>query len=270
MASTITFLGTAGDMFVCGKQLRGSGGIIIQTEGYQFHLDPGPGALVRAMQFGINLRQNTALLVSANTILHANDVNAVISAMTHEGLDVQGVMIAADSFINGTDETCYLSPGQMKLLEKVIGVGPEKRIGIENIEIKTLHTKSKDSTQIGFKFYTRHFVLSYSSDTGYSQDIAKQYDHSDILILNVPLPSSEKSDTSLNSDDAVKIINRIKPKLAIITHFGKKMLSSDPLYESREIQKQTGVQVIAAKDGLEVNPLSYSASLKQKTLNLYN
>ena len=190
--------------------------------------------------------------------------------MTHEGLDVQGVLIGNETFVNGTEEETYLTGYHKKLFEKVIAVGPEKRIGIENVEIKTLHTKSEDKSQIGFKFYTPKFVMSYSSDTGYSKEIVKQYEGSDILILNVTLPFNEKNDHLLNSDDAVRIIEKVKPKLAVITHFGKKMLSADPLYESREIQKQTGVQVIAAKDGLEVNPHSYSASLKQKTLNLYN
>ncbi len=270
MTSNIIFLGTAGDMFTCGKQIRASGGMIIQVDGYQFHIDPGPGALVRAMQFGVNLRQNTAVLVSCNQLIHCNDVNAVVSAMTHEGLDVQGVLIGSETFINGDEEKTFLTEHHKRLFEKVIPVGPEKRIGIENIEITTLKTKSVDTSQIGFKIFTPKFVMSYSSDTGYSSEIAKQYQNSDILILNVTLPFNEKNDYLLSSDDAVRIIEKVKPKLAVITHFGKKMLSSDPLYESREIQKQTGVQVIAAKDGLEVNPLSYSASLKQKTLNLYN
>ena len=52
---SIIFLGTGGDEFVVGKQLRGSGGIVVQVEGYQFHIDPGPGALIKARQAGINL-----------------------------------------------------------------------------------------------------------------------------------------------------------------------------------------------------------------------
>ena len=48
------------------------------------------------------------------------------------------------------------------------------------------------------------------------------------------------------------------------------MLDADPIYEAREIQKQTGVQVIAAEDGMAIDPLSYSADLKQRTLNLYS
>ncbi len=270
MQSNIIFLGTAGDSNVCGKQIRASGGIIIQVEGYQFHLNPGPGSLVRAAHFGINLRQTTAVLVSNNDLINCNDINAVVSAMTHDGFDVQGVLISSDSVINGSEkEKPFLANTHRNYFEKIIAIGADKKIGVGNIEIHTLQTKSKDDSGIGFKFFTSQFVLSYSSDTGYSPDIVSQYKQSDILILNVTNPFSEQDKYCLDSASAVKILKIVKPKLAIITHFGTKMLNSDPLYESREIQKQSGVQVIAAKDGIEINPISYSASLKQRTLNLY-
>ena len=50
MQAKIIFLGTGGDSIVVGKQLRASGGIILQIDDNQFHIDPGPGALVRARQ----------------------------------------------------------------------------------------------------------------------------------------------------------------------------------------------------------------------------
>jgi phosphoribosyl 1,2-cyclic phosphodiesterase len=86
--------------------------------------------------------------------------------------------------------------------------------------------------------------------------------------LNIVHPFNNK-ENQLSSDDAVKIINKVKPKLTIITHFGIKMLKADPLYEAREIQKKTGVQIIAAKDGMVINPISYSAGLRQRTLTMY-
>lgn len=271
MQPSILFLGTAGDVNVYGKQFRASGGIVIRVEGYQFMVDPGPGALVRAAQYGINIRENTATLASGSDILKCNDLNAVIASMTLEGFDRQGVLIGPAGVINGDEgEKPIVSNRQKAQVERILTVGPEKKIGIESIEIHTLRTLSKGSSCIGFKFYTSKFILSYSSDTGYSQDIARQYEKSDILILNVQNPFSEKSEFLLNSEDAAKIIAKVKPRLAVLTGFGMKMLNSDPMYESREIQKSTGIQVIAAKDGLEVNPVSYSALLRQKTLNLYS
>ena len=101
ITSNIIFLGTGGDSNVVGKQIRASGGIILQVEDDQYHIDPGPGALITAKDAGINLRANTALFVTHNHLRHANDVNAVIDAMTYGGFDKKGVLVANNTVING-------------------------------------------------------------------------------------------------------------------------------------------------------------------------
>ncbi|MBR9683753.1 hypothetical protein GOV03_04400, partial [Candidatus Woesearchaeota archaeon] len=53
----------------------------------------------------------------------------------------------------------------------------------------------------------------------------------------------------------------------IISHFGLEMLKADPILEAREIQKQTGVQTIAAKDGLIISPETYAAKSPQIRLS---
>jgi len=267
MASRIFFLGTGGDAFVIGKQIRASGGFIIQQDDIQLQIDPGPGALVRANEHGVSIRANTALIVTKNHIHHCNDVNAIIDAMTYSGLDKKGVLLAINSLINKTEnENPYLTEFHKTLLEKFIVLNPGSRVGIADVEIFGLKANTE---AIGLKFITDDFTLSYSGDAKYSKELAKEYENSDILILNIRNPFNEKEEGYLNSDDAVKIISKVKPKLAILTGFGIKMIKADPLYEAREIQKQTGINVLAAKDGLIVNPLSYSAKTSQKRLNVF-
>jgi len=268
MQAKITFLGTGGDSIVVGKQLRASGGIILQVDDTQFHIDPGPGSLVRARQEDIIMRENTAVFVSHNHINHCNDVNAVISAMTHSGLDKRGVLVGNKTVINGEGELKpYVTDYHKNCVEKYIALDQGAKIGINNIDIKTLYTRHQgDINTIGFKFFTPEFTLSYTSDTEYSTALSEAHAKTDILILNVVNPTGVKQEGLLNTDDAIKLIEKVKPALAIITHFGIKMLSANPLTEAREISKKTKVQTIAAKDGLVVNPLSYAAKGKQKTL----
>ncbi|MEA3430043.1 MAG: MBL fold metallo-hydrolase [Nanoarchaeota archaeon] len=266
MASRIIFLGTAGDHYVYGKQYKASGGIVLQIDGNQFHIDPGPGALVRAAQNNINMRETTAILVSHNHLGHSNDANALIDAMTHSGLDKKGILISNKSFIEGNDDIRpSLTPYHKNCVEKVIMLEPGKRVGIENIEIAALPAQHLDADTIGFKFYTPYFVLSYSSDTKFFNDLYKAYEGSDILILNVTNPDNEKSD-KLNIEDAINLVSKVKPRLVIITHFGIKLLKKDPILQAREVQRQTGIQTIAAKDGMVITPGTYSARSQQKTL----
>ncbi len=269
MEPKIIFLGTGGESLVTARQIRACGGIILQVEGYQFFIDPGPGALSKAAEYGINVRNTTAILASHNHLRHANDVNALISAMTYSGLDKKGVLICNKTVFEGTEkDNPILLDFYKECLERNIIITPGKRVGIENIEVRAIPAEHTDPNTIGFKFFTPNFILTYSSDTKYSPVVAENYKNSDILILNTLNPFKIKGN-QLNSEDAVKIIEKVKPKLAIMQHFGIKMLKADPLFEAREVNKQTGVQVIAAKDGMQVNPVSYSANLRQRTLNLY-
>ena len=270
MKPNVVFLGTGGDAIVVAKQLRASGGIVIQLEEYQLHIDPGPGSLVRAAQADVNIRENSVVLVTHSHLNHCNDINAVIAAMTYNGIDNQGVLIANHTLVNGSEkEPAFLTQYHRNMVERIIVAKEGHKIGIDNIEIHALKAIHTDPNTIGLKFFTPNFILAYSSDTSFTNEVMEQYEGSDILVLNVVFPFGVKAKDNLSSDDAVKIVEKIKAPLTIITHFGSKMIEADPIQEAREIQKRTGQQVVAAKDGFSINPLSYSASLRQKTLNLY-
>ena len=219
-----------------------------------------------AKNCGVNLRANTALLVSHNHLNHANDVNAVISAMTYNGFDKKGVLVANNTVINGSEKSKpYLREFYKNCLEKYIVLEEGQRVGINEVEIEALKTIHSEKA-IGFKFFTPLYTLAYSSDTKYSIEIAEEYKNSNILILNVPYLKTDKEQEGLSKDDAIKIIKEVKPKLAVITHFGIDLLKADPLYEIRDIKKETESQVIAATDGMVINPVSYAADKGQRTL----
>jgi ribonuclease BN (tRNA processing enzyme) len=270
MDPRIIFLGTAGDITVSGKQLRASGGIVVAYNDIQFHIDPGPGTLCKAAEFGIHVRNTTAIIVTSNDINQCNDVNALIEAMTYCGLDRKGVLVGTESLFNCTEKSePYLTKFHRSLPEKLIVVKPDYRVGIEDTDIRFLGTKQKDEHAVGIKFYTPKFKMVYSSVTAYDSSLINQYKDTEILILNVRNPQGKKNNYTLNSEDALKIVQAVKPKLTLLTGFGIDMLRADPLMEARYIQKNSGCQIIAAKDGMVINPVSYDASLKQKTLNIY-
>ena len=262
MQSAIIFLGTGAGSLIRSKQIRATGGIILRFGDNQFHLDPGPGALVRAKEFSINFREHTALLASHNHLSHAGDINAVLDAMSYAGLDKKGVLAGNETVINGTQNIKpFLLEPFRNMVEKVITLSRHQKMAINDIEIKALHALHTDPEALGFKFFTPEFILSYSGDTGYAKDIADQYEGSDILILNVK--NVQASDDNLGVEDAVKIIQDTEPRLAIITHFSHKMIEADPIYLAREIQKATKVQTIAAKDGMLISPAGYSSKVRQ-------
>jgi len=257
--ASIIFLGTAGSSAVMNKQLRASGGIILVVQDLQFHIDPGPGALNKAKEFGVNLNHNTAVLVSHHHLNHCNDLNVVVEAMTHGGLEHRGIVLGSKSVFQPTENSHpFLTRYHQNQLDKVIPMDKNHKVGIELVEINSLSAEHTDPSALGFKFYGPKFTLSYSGDTNYNQKIVEEMSGSDIVILNVPYPGNKGAGLNLDTASAIKIISQVRPKLAILTHFGLEMLKADPLVEAREVQRITGVQTIAAKDGLLVSTEHYN------------
>jgi ribonuclease BN (tRNA processing enzyme) len=160
MPSRLVFLGTAGNLGVVSKQSRSSGGFIVQVGEIQLHIDPGPGALTNASLCGINVRAHTAILASHAHLNHCNDLNALINAMTINGLDSHGVLVAPESIVNGTEHIKpVLHTHFANHMEKIIIAQPDKKIGIENIEIMPLAAKHSDLHSLGYKIFTPDFVL---------------------------------------------------------------------------------------------------------------
>ncbi|MBW3019454.1 hypothetical protein KY329_04710 [Candidatus Woesearchaeota archaeon] len=66
-----------------------------------------------------------------------------------------------------------------------------------------------------------------------------------------------------------KHIQKLKPTLLILTHFGEDVLKKSPIYLARELSDEN-TKVISAEDGLSVSPMDYSASSKQKSLDKFS
>jgi ribonuclease BN (tRNA processing enzyme) len=259
MQPSLVFLGTGQGPEVVAKQLRGSGGIILRSGDNQLHLDPGPSALRLAKMCDVSPRETTCILVSHHHLNHCNDVNTCINSLSYGGLDKRGVLISTNLLINGDEKLSpYLTDFHKQCLEKYMVMKEGQHVAVDDIEIKatkTLHPVEN----LGFQVSTPEFVVSYLSDTGFSDELIGQHMGSDVLILNVVNPFSIKTESNLNSADAMKLISAIRPRLAIISHFSTKMLQADPLLEARDITKETGVQTVAASDGYSLNLANYSA-----------
>jgi len=50
--------------------------------------------------------------------------------------------------------------------------------------------------------------------------------------------------------DVERIINELKPKVAILTHFGMSVWRAKPWQIAQRLSAKTGVRVIASRDGM--------------------
>ncbi|MFZ2456419.1 MAG: MBL fold metallo-hydrolase [Candidatus Altiarchaeia archaeon] len=253
--ASITFLGTGGGRFVVLNQRRYSGGLFLDLES-KISLDPGPGALIRALQFKKDPQKLDGILVSHHHIDHYNDAEILVEAMTHGMRTKRGVLVLNKGTLD------YVSSYHKSFVELIVAE-PEKKFSIGELEIECLPTMNHEDA-VGFRFNSKHGTIICSSDTAYSKDLAGNYKGAKVLILNTIVPASKEIETHLNTRGAASIIKEAKPEVAITQHFGMTMLNCDPAKEAKMIEDETGVRTIAARDGMELDLDSLVESMPAK------
>jgi phosphoribosyl 1,2-cyclic phosphodiesterase len=250
----ITFLGTGGGRFTTISQKRMTGGFRIDDfDGKNFHIDPGPGALVRSFQFGLAPSDLDGIFISHAHTDHYTDGEVLIEAMTRGMTKQKGIIMGSRSIFEGFKQWGpSISKYHTGKSERLI-LGPNKSKIIENLKIKGTKTLHGDPTCVGFQMKSDDLTLSYTSDTAYFEKLHNYHKGADILIASVIRPGNQSIKGHMCTRNFTDLVDEVKPKLAIMTHFGFKMLNKDPVHEAKTITKSTGVKTLAAFDGMRIN-----------------
>ncbi|WP_455644729.1 MBL fold metallo-hydrolase [Methanosphaera sp.] len=250
----LQFLGTGGGRFATISQKRMTGGFRIDgIDDKNIHVDPGPGALVRSHQYGLNPRKINLILVSHSHTDHYNDAEVLIEAMTQGMTKRTGHVVGSESVINGTDE---LGPSISKYHQskpKISVLNPGDEVKDDNLIIRGTKTNHGDPTCVGFNIKYNDFCISYTADTEYFPELADEHKGADVLIGNVIKEGERKIKGHLRTDDFKQLIEEVQPKIAIMTHLGVNLIMNNPFQNTRVITQETGVRTIAATDGLTMN-----------------
>lgn len=250
----LTFLGTGGGRVSVSNQIRSSGGFIIQIPNFQIHVDPGPGALANTANTKVRANKTNVIISTHGHIDHANDVNALIEAVTLGGINKKGILISSKEVVEGDSEDIpWLRKFYKDHLQEVIIVKADDKVKLGENTIIATKTRHDKEDCFGFKMEGPNISIGYTSDTAYFKELRNYFKDVAVLVINVLRPNNDKWKTHMCSEDAIKLIDEVRPELAIITHFGAKMIRAQPLQQAREIQKRTGVRTVAAYDGLVVN-----------------
>jgi len=244
--SSVTFLGTGGGRMVVLNQLRKSGGFWLKFDDVNILHDPGPGSLVMIHQLGLKPRNLDAIILSHRHIDHSNDVNVITEAMTGGGFDPRGQLIApSDCFDNDPVVLQYVRP-----FVNITEIKPGMETAIKDVGIRFPIENQHPVETYGAIYTFKSWRLGYIPDTEYFPELVQAYSGIDFLIINVVRMRTDKRIRHLNIDEAGELINKIKPKIAILTHFGLQVLNSSPEHQAKLISIKTGVEVIAAQDGM--------------------
>ncbi len=241
--------------FVTYTQRRWTGGIRFIDNTLHVHLDPGTGGVVRSVEFGLSLEKIRLLLVSHNHPDHCGDAPIFIEGMTKGTTRHRGALIASRSVLQGNDITePSIDRYHQSLLRDVIEAHPGDNHNIQGINVQVSKTRHTDPDGVGYVLeFPEVGKIGYTSDTSYFNGIANPYRNVRILILCTTRPRGAPLKGHLTTDDAVKIVNLAKPELAVLTHFGMKILNEYPNDQAKYVQESTGIRTLASFDGMVVS-----------------
>jgi len=244
----ITFLGTGGGRFATIYQARATGGIYLEDQ-RNLHIDPGPGALVRMRSVGIDPLRTDAILVSHCHPDHYLDTEILIEAMTEGGSKKQGVLLASLSVIEGNgDFGPAISKYHLAKPRVVKVMQPFTKVSLKPLEISATPSAHSDTSSVGFRILTSGGMVSYVSDTTLVEQVIKAHRNSRVVIACVTRPLGQRIPHHLSTEDAGYLIEKIKPELAVITHFGMRVIQENPETQAKWIEERSGVKTFAARD----------------------
>ena len=246
LSDAITFLGTAGARFVVARQFLASGGAWLSLGNTQILLDPGPGSLVQSVKRKLDPTKLDAIILSHKHLDHSGDINIMIEAMTEGGTKKRGtVFVPADALNQDPVILSYLQsyPQNIQILTE------GKSYVINDVSFKTPIKHKHPVETYGFIFQTPRHIFSWITDTRYFDDLAGYY-QGDLLIINVVRLNPGAPVDHLSLPEAKRIIEEIKPKVAILTHFGMTMWRAKPWELAERLTDETGISVFAARDGM--------------------
>jgi len=124
-----------------------------------------------------------------------------------------------------------------------------ERFVVGNIQLSTpVKHDHGNAERYGINFHGSGHTISYITDTRYFPELSRYY-QGDVLIISVvrlePGPYRH-----LCVADARRIIEEVRPKAAILTHFGITMVKVKPWEVADCLAQETGLNVIAARDGM--------------------
>jgi ribonuclease BN (tRNA processing enzyme) len=246
MDNTITFLGTAGARVMVANQHQASGGLWLNLQGNEILIDPGPGSIVQSTRRHLKAEKLKAIILSHRHLDHSGDMNIMVEAMTQGGFARHGLIFLPSDAL-GVEPVLYSYLKKYIDGIEILEEGRSYQIGPIKFNTPVKHIHGVET--YGLKFESGRNTLAYIADSRFFDGLVEHY-QADILIINVVFVDNRYKIDHLSALDVETIVSGIKPKAAILTHFGLQLWQANPIEVAARLTEKTGVRIIAAQDGM--------------------
>jgi phosphoribosyl 1,2-cyclic phosphodiesterase len=232
--------------------MRYSGGMWLKIANVNILIDPGPGSLVRHFEFGLEPTDINIIVVSHRHLDHVADLNTMVEAASQSTKKPIDRLIAPRDVLEGDD------PVLLKYLRKgirIIEVLSEDRTFLyKDLVIRgTVRHEHEFAEVYGIEFIAPNKKVVYIPCGKFNENMLHGYSkNADLEIFNTTFYKHVGNYKHLSAEDVKKMLKVHKPKKAVITHFSPYILYENPERVAKELTKETGIPVIAAKDGMRL------------------
>jgi ribonuclease BN (tRNA processing enzyme) len=245
-SDTITFLGTAGARFMVMRQLAASGGIWLDLGGTRLLLDPGPGSIVQAVKRKKDPEKLDAVILSHRHLDHSTDTNVMVEAMTNGGFRRRGQFFAPSDAL-GEEPVLYSYLRKTLAGVNILEAGGSYTVNDISFTTPVRHIHAAET--YGMMFKTPRHTFSYIADSRLFDGLYR-YAGSEAMIINMVFTEPHPPVDHLSVPDVEKLVTELKPKTAILSHFGMNVWKAGPWRLAEAMTQKTGIKVIAARDGM--------------------
>ena len=175
----------------------------------------------------------------------------MIEAMTEGGFKKRGILFAPRDALEEDPVVLKYAMGYVNKIE-VLKEDSEYRIGDIRFSTARKHQHRVETYGLNFKISPRS--ISILTDTKFFSELPGLY-QGEILVIHVVRlkPIGDEPIEHLSIEDVRSILKKAKPRLTVLTHFGMTMIKAKPWLVAAELEKELGLKVIAASDGMKID-----------------
>ena len=118
----------------------------------------------------------------------------------------------------------------------------------KSVRVEFTPTLHSDPSAVGFRMFTSNGVVSYTGDTELTSEVISSHQGSRIIIVNLTRPLKARVPRHMCTEDAAVLIKEAAPEMAVVTHFGMRLIREGVRIQTNYIEEHSGIRTIGAED----------------------
>jgi len=186
-------------------------------------------------------------LVSHQHLDHSADLNIMVDAITEGGFKKRGILFLTESSFNEP----ILLPYLRNFLEKIEILKSRTSYECSPFYFKTTCELKHTAENYGLIFdLPDGKKLGFITDTAYFEGLEEEFSEANYLVINTVRLTPKEGVLHLSIPDVKKILTKLRPELAVLTHFGMTMIRANPFKVAKELSEELGLKIVSAYDGM--------------------